>query len=98
MLANAGVPVGNQAVILAGINDSVPIMKKLMHDLVKSVYVHTTFINVTYLKVLAISVHQFLKVLKLSKVYADIRLVMQYQHSLLMHQEEAVKLRFSQTI
>ncbi|GGI17667.1 MULTISPECIES: lysine 2,3-aminomutase [Gottfriedia] len=35
MLANAGVPLGNQAVILAGINDSVPIMKKLMHDLVK---------------------------------------------------------------
>lgn len=34
-LVNAGVPVGNQAVILAGINDSVPIMKKLMHDLVK---------------------------------------------------------------
>ena len=28
MLANAGVPVGNQ-VILAGINDSVPIMKNL---------------------------------------------------------------------
>ncbi|WP_371870372.1 lysine 2,3-aminomutase [Gottfriedia solisilvae] len=35
MLVNAGVPVGNQAVILTGINDSVPIMKKLMHDLVK---------------------------------------------------------------
>ncbi|WP_019241859.1 MULTISPECIES: lysine 2,3-aminomutase [Bacillus] len=35
MLANAGVPVGNQSVILAGINDSVPIMKKLVHDLVK---------------------------------------------------------------
>jgi lysine 2,3-aminomutase len=35
MLANSGVPVGNQSVILAGINDSVPIMKKLMHDLVK---------------------------------------------------------------
>lgn len=35
MLVNAGVPVGNQAVILAGINDSLPIMKKLMHDLVK---------------------------------------------------------------
>ncbi|KYG34802.1 lysine 2,3-aminomutase [Alkalihalobacillus trypoxylicola] len=34
-LINAGVPVGNQAVILAGINDSVRIMKKLMHDLVK---------------------------------------------------------------
>jgi lysine 2,3-aminomutase len=35
MLVNAGVPVGNQAVILRGINDSVAIMKKLMHDLVK---------------------------------------------------------------
>lgn len=35
MLVNAGVPVGNQSVILAGINDSVPIMKKLMHSLVK---------------------------------------------------------------
>lgn len=35
MLVNTGVPVGNQSVILAGINDSVPIMKKLMHDLVK---------------------------------------------------------------
>lgn len=35
MLANAGVPLGNQSVILAGINDSVEIMKKLMHDLVK---------------------------------------------------------------
>jgi lysine 2,3-aminomutase len=35
MLVDAGVPVGNQSVILAGINDSVPIMKKLMHDLVK---------------------------------------------------------------
>ncbi|MDQ0255200.1 lysine 2,3-aminomutase [Evansella vedderi] len=35
MLADAGVPLGNQAVILAGINDSVEIMKKLMHDLVK---------------------------------------------------------------
>lgn len=35
MLADAGVPVGNQSVILAGINDSVAIMKKLVHDLVK---------------------------------------------------------------
>ncbi|BAU25951.1 L-lysine 2,3-aminomutase [Aneurinibacillus soli] len=35
MLANAGVPVGNQSVILSGVNDSVPIMKKLMHELVK---------------------------------------------------------------
>ncbi|MBS2969286.1 lysine 2,3-aminomutase [Metabacillus sp. KIGAM252] len=34
MLVDAGVPVGNQAVILKGINDSVSIMKKLMHDLV----------------------------------------------------------------
>ncbi|WP_081413388.1 lysine 2,3-aminomutase [Aneurinibacillus terranovensis] len=35
MLGNAGVPVGNQSVILAGINDSTIIMKKLMHELVK---------------------------------------------------------------
>lgn len=36
MLSMAGVPLGNQAVILAGINDSVHIMKKLMHDCVKA--------------------------------------------------------------
>ncbi|OIJ11074.1 lysine 2,3-aminomutase [Anaerobacillus alkalilacustris] len=35
MLSMAGVPIGNQAVILAGINDSTIIMKKLMHDLVR---------------------------------------------------------------
>lgn len=35
MLADAGVPLGNQSVILAGINDSTHIMKKLMHELVK---------------------------------------------------------------
>ncbi|GAA3326766.1 hypothetical protein GCM10020331_064010 [Ectobacillus funiculus] len=62
MLANAGVPLGNQAVILAGINDSVAIMKKLMHDLVKKfVSVHITSTSVTYPRVLAISVPQFQK-------------------------------------
>jgi len=35
MLADAGVPLGNQAVILAGVNDCPHIMKKLMHELVK---------------------------------------------------------------
>ncbi|GAA4720510.1 lysine 2,3-aminomutase [Brevibacillus fulvus] len=35
MLADAGVPLGNQSVILAGINDCPHVMKKLMHDLVK---------------------------------------------------------------
>lgn len=34
-LANAGVPLGNQSVLLRGVNDSVEIMKKLVHDLVK---------------------------------------------------------------
>lgn len=34
-LANAGVPLGNQSVLLKGINDCVYIMKKLVHDLVK---------------------------------------------------------------
>ncbi len=33
-LANAGVPLGNQSVLLRGINDNVDIMKKLVHKLV----------------------------------------------------------------
>ena len=35
LLADAGVPLGNQSVLLRGINDSVSVMKKLVHDLVK---------------------------------------------------------------
>lgn len=35
MLADAGCPLGNQSVLLAGVNDSVHIMKKLVNDLVK---------------------------------------------------------------
>ena len=34
-LANAGVPLGNQSVLLRGVNDCVHIMKKLVHNLVK---------------------------------------------------------------
>ena len=34
-LANAGVPLGNQSVLLRGVNDDTVIMKKLMHELVK---------------------------------------------------------------
>jgi lysine 2,3-aminomutase len=34
-LTRAGVPLGNQAVLLAGVNDSVHIQRKLVHDLVK---------------------------------------------------------------
>ncbi|MEI6349384.1 MAG: lysine 2,3-aminomutase [Bacteroidota bacterium] len=34
-LANAGVPLGNQTVLLRGVNDCVNVMKKLVHDLVK---------------------------------------------------------------
>lgn len=34
-LANAGIPLGNQTVLLAGVNDCVHVMKKLMHELVK---------------------------------------------------------------
>ncbi|WP_044641375.1 lysine 2,3-aminomutase [Risungbinella massiliensis] len=36
MLADAGVPLGNQSVILKGINDCPHLMKKLMHELVKT--------------------------------------------------------------
>jgi lysine 2,3-aminomutase len=35
MLADAGIPLGSQTVLLAGINDSVPTMKKLVHGLVR---------------------------------------------------------------
>lgn len=35
MLVNAGVPLGNQSVLLKGINDCPYIMKKLVHELVK---------------------------------------------------------------
>lgn len=35
MLANAGVPLGNQSVLLRGINDCTHVMKKLVHELVK---------------------------------------------------------------
>ena len=35
MLADAGIPLGNQSVLLSGVNDCVYTMKKLMHELVK---------------------------------------------------------------
>ncbi len=35
MLANAGVPLGNQSVLLRGVNDCVHVMKHLVHELVK---------------------------------------------------------------
>jgi lysine 2,3-aminomutase len=35
MLADAGIPVGNQTVLMKGINDCPTIMKKLVHELVK---------------------------------------------------------------
>lgn len=35
MLANVGIPLGNQTVLLRGVNDCLHVMKKLMHELVK---------------------------------------------------------------
>lgn len=35
MLADAGIPLGNQSVLLKGVNDCVHVMKKLVNDLVK---------------------------------------------------------------
>jgi len=35
MLANAGIPLGNQSVLLRGVNDCIHVMKKLVHELVK---------------------------------------------------------------
>lgn len=34
-LADAGIPLGNQSVLLAGVNDCVHVMKQLVHDLVR---------------------------------------------------------------
>ena len=34
-MADAGIPLGNQSVLLRGVNDSVSVMKKLIHDLVR---------------------------------------------------------------
>jgi lysine 2,3-aminomutase len=34
-MANAGIPLGNQSVLLRGVNDCVHVMKNLVHDLVK---------------------------------------------------------------
>ncbi|MDT8392677.1 MAG: KamA family radical SAM protein [Bacteroidales bacterium] len=36
MLADAGIPLGSQTVLLKGVNDDVNVMKKLMHELLKS--------------------------------------------------------------
>jgi len=35
MLANAGIPMGNQSVLLRGVNDCIHVMKKLVQDLVR---------------------------------------------------------------
>jgi lysine 2,3-aminomutase len=35
MLANHGVPLGNQSVLLAGVNDSLPVMKSLVQKLLR---------------------------------------------------------------
>lgn len=35
-LANVGIPLGNQTVLLRGVNDCVHVMKKLMHELVRN--------------------------------------------------------------
>ena len=35
LMANAGIPLGNQSVLLRGVNDCVHVMKKLVNDLVK---------------------------------------------------------------
>ena len=36
MLADAGIPLGSQTVLLRGINDRPTVMKKLMHELLKA--------------------------------------------------------------
>lgn len=49
-LADAGIPLGNQSVLLKGVNDQPPIMKKLMHELlmarVKPYYIYQCDLSV----------------------------------------------------
>ncbi len=49
-LADVGIPLGNQSVLLAGVNDCPQIIKKLNQKLVQNRVAPTTFSNVTSLK------------------------------------------------
>ena len=60
-LADAGIPLGNQTVLLKGVNDCPIIIKKLSHLLVKTGFVPIIFTNVIYPVELNISALLWLK-------------------------------------
>jgi len=75
-ISNAGIPIGNQSVLLRGVNDNLEIMKELVLKLVKN---RVTSINVTCPWDWNISEHLFLKELRSLKGCADTYQVMLYQ-------------------
>ena len=83
-LANAGVPLGNQSVLLRGVNDCPNIMKKLVHNLVK-MRVRPYYI---YQCDLSMGLEHFRtpvsKVSRLLRAYVDIPLATLFLHLLLM--------------
>ncbi len=67
-IAETGIPMGNQSVLLKGVNDNVDVMKALVHKLVKNrVRPYYIYINVIYPKVSAISAPLLPKELKLCR-------------------------------
>lgn len=73
-MANAGIPLGNQSVLLRGINDCPSIMMHLVHELVKMrVRPYYIYMYVTSHGVSHTSVRQSLRVSRSSRLYVDIR-------------------------
>ena len=78
MMADAGFPLGNQSVLLRGINDCVHTMKDLVRKLVMIRYARIIFINAIYPWDWNISERLFPKELKSLRACADIHRDMQY--------------------
>ena len=72
MIADAGIPMGSQTVLLRGVNDSPEVMKKLFHELLKIRVVLITFTSATRSWVPGISVPRWKQGLILSKTCAAI--------------------------
>lgn len=80
-LADAGIPLGNQSVLLRGVNDCTHIMKKLVHELVKMRGVPTIFISATCRWASDTSALRYRKASKSSRTSGDTPRVTPFRHS-----------------
>ena len=80
-LADAGIPLGNQSVLLRGVNDCTHIMKKLVHELVKMRVVPTIFISATCRWASDTSALRYRKASKSSRTSGDTPRVTPFRHS-----------------